>query len=110
MRLRNISATGALIDCPGRVPVDSEVVLDLDQAGSLLASVSWTVGDHIGLRFDQPFDLRRLSKSKPDVTPAKWLRPSYLEEDVDPESLWDDSWRRMSVDDLRTELEGFLKR
>jgi len=110
VRLRNISATGALVDCPGRLRVDSEVLLDLDRAGSVLASVSWTVGDHIGLRFDQPFDLRRLSRTEPQVAPPSWLRPSYLEDDVATESLWDDSWRRMSVDDLRTQLEGYLKR
>jgi hypothetical protein len=110
VRLRNISATGALVDCPAPLRSNSEVVLDLGKAGTVFAAVSWRVGDHIGLRFDEPFDLQRLSQSKPQVTPHRWLRPSYLEEDVKAGSPWDDSWSRMSVDDLRTQLEGFMKR
>jgi len=110
VRLRNISATGALVDCTGPLSADSEVLLELDKAGAVLASVSWTVGDHVGLKFDQPFDLRRLSQAKPQVTPASWERPSYLDGEAETGSPWDAAWRRLSVDDLRTQLEGFLKR
>lgn len=110
VRLRNISASGALIQCPGSVRVDSEVLLELHKAGALTASVSWAVGDHLGLKFDEPFDLRRLSEAKPRVTPPSWMRPVYLENEVQPDSPWDEAWSRMSVDDLRTQLEGFLKR
>jgi hypothetical protein len=110
VRLRNISATGALVDCPGPLSVDAEVLLELDKAGAVLASVSWAVGDHVGLKFEQPFDLRRLSQAKPQVTPANWERPSYLEGQAEAGSPWDEAWRRLSVDDLRTQLEGFLKR
>jgi hypothetical protein len=110
VRLRNISTTGALVECPGPVRDGAEIMLDLDKSGTVFATVSWIVGDHIGLRFDEPFDLRQLSQSRPQVTPSKWVRPSYLKNDVDADSAWDDSWRRMSVDQLRSELEGFLKR
>lgn len=109
VRLRNISATGAMVDCPGPLGVDAEVLLELDKAGAVLATVSWSVGDHVGLKFEQPFDLRRLSQAKPQVTPANWERPSYLGGESEG-SPWDESWRRMSVDALRTQLEGFLKR
>ena len=110
VRLRNISTTGALVECPGPVRDGAEVMLDLDKSGTIFASVSWIVGDHIGLRFDKPFDLRQLSESTPQLTPTKWVRPSYLKNDVDAGSPWDDAWRRMSVEELRSELEGFLKR
>lgn len=110
VRLRNISASGALIECPGAVRVDSEVLLDMGKAGALTGTVSWAVGDHVGLKFDEPFDMRRLAQSKPGVTPPVWLRPAYLEDQVEADSAWDQSWQRMSVDDLRTQLEGFLKR
>jgi hypothetical protein len=110
VRLRNISASGALVECPGPLRIDSEVLLDMGKAGALTASVSWAVGDHVGLRFDEPFDLRSLSQTKPGVTPPMWLRPAYLEGQVEPDSPWDPSWERLSVDDLRTQLEGFLKR
>jgi PilZ domain-containing protein len=110
VRLRNISASGALVECPGQLYIDSEVLLDMGKAGALAASVSWVVGDHVGLKFEEPFDLRRLAQSKPGVTPPIWLRPAYLQDQVEADSAWDQSWDRISVDDLRTQLEGFLKR
>jgi hypothetical protein len=110
VRLRNISATGALIDCPGELRIDSEILLELGNAVAVTGSVSWSVGDHVGLKFDQPFDLRRLSEAKPKIMAPSWVRPAYLEAQVEPDSPWDRSWNRMSVDDLRSQLEGFLKR
>lgn len=110
VRLRNVSATGALIQCDKPLPLGRDVILDLGKGGSVDATVSWTVGDHAGLSFDEEFDMLRLSHSKPTVAPARWLRPAYLENEVAADSAWDDAWSRMSVDDLRNELEGFLKR
>lgn len=110
VRLRNVSATGALVQCDKPLPVGSEIILDLGKGGTVEATIGWAVGDHAGLRFDEDFDMRRLSHSKPAVAPARWLRPAYLEKEVAPESAWDDAWSRMSVDELKSELEGFLKR
>jgi hypothetical protein len=110
VRLRNVSATGALVQCAKPLPVGREVTLDLGKGGSVDATVSWAVGDHAGLRFDEEFDMRRLSHSKPQVAPGRWLRPAYLENEVPAESAWDDAWSRLSVEELKAELEGFLKR
>jgi PilZ domain-containing protein len=109
-RLRNVSSTGALVECPGTVREGCEIVLDLRGAGSVTATVSWVVGNYLGLSFDEPFDMRRLAQSKPSVAPPKWMRPSYLEDHVPADSAWDESWRRMSVDQLREHLEGYMKR
>lgn len=110
VRLRNVSSTGALIQCDKPLPVGREVILDLGKGGSVDATISWAVGDHAGLRFDEEFDMSRLSHSKPRVAPARWLRPAYLENEVAADSAWDDAWSRMSVEELKAELEGFLKR
>lgn len=110
VRLRNVSATGALIQCSSPLPLGREVILDFGKGGTVDATVSWQVGDHAGISFDEEFDMRRLSHSKPTVAPARWLRPDYLQSDVGPGSAWDEAWSRMSVDELRQELEGFLKR
>ena len=110
VRLRTVSQTGALIQCSKPLPVGSDVALDLGKGGSVDATISWAVGDHAGLAFDEPFDMRRLSHSKPAVAPARWLRPAYLKSDVPEDSAWDEAWSRMSVDELKAELEGFLKR
>jgi PilZ domain len=110
VRLRNISETGALVQCPGKLRVGSEVVLSLGEANDVAASVSWVVGDHAGLQFAEIFDVGELSNCKPQVTPPTWLRPTYLQAHVSPDSAWGQPWNRMSLDELRTELEGFLKR
>lgn len=110
VRLRNVSASGALIQCSKPLPVGRQVILDLGKGGSVDATVSWAVGDHAGVRFDEPFDMQRLSHTKPTLAPARWLRPAYLEKEVSANSAWDDAWSRMSVEELKTELEGFLKR
>lgn len=110
VRLRNVSATGVLIQCASALPLGREVIVDLGKGGTVDATVSWQVGDHAGLSFDEEFDMRRLSHSKPTVAPARWLRPDYLQSEVGPDSAWDEAWSRMSVEELREELEGFLKR
>jgi len=110
VRLRNISPNGALIECDGGPRAGSDVLLDLDNAGSVGAKVSWAVGDHLGLQFDEPFDMKRLAGVKPRVAPPTWLRPAYLENDVSAQSAWDDAWGRMSIQELQEELEGFLRR
>jgi hypothetical protein len=110
MRVRNISSTGALVQCAGGPEEGCEILFDLAKAGTVNATVSWAVGDHRGLQFDEPFDLNLLAKAKPSVAPPRWMRPAYLEDDVPAESAWDEAWCRMSVDELREHLEGYLKR
>jgi len=110
VRLRNVSATGALLECPEALPVGSQVVLELGKAGSITASVAWVGPDHLGIGFHEPFDVQQLSQSKPQVAATKWLRPDYLENKLRDDSAWDEEWRRMSIDELRQDLEGFLKR
>ena len=99
---------------PRELPWQDNVMVDargvLGKAGAVTASVSWVVGDHMGLQFDEPFEIRRLSEKKPMIAPAKWLRPAYLEGNEAEESPWDPAWNSMSVDELRSELEGYLKR
>jgi diguanylate cyclase (GGDEF)-like protein len=79
VRLRNISAGGAMIECDRPIAAESRVTLDLDEAGRLPAEVRWSDRGQIGLRFDEPFELRRLARPKPGLAGLKMLTPSYLE-------------------------------
>jgi hypothetical protein len=108
VRLRNISATGVMIECPALLTLGSEPLLELGPDFSVSATVAWVVGDQAGLRFGSTFDLRDLARSRPDVTPAHWDPPSYLESNGS--SPWGEHWGRMSLGELRQQLEGFLKR
>jgi hypothetical protein len=64
-RVRNISSEGAMIECDWDFHVGTEVLLDLEQAGTVFAIVRWCQGGQIGLKFNTPFDLRGLAECKP---------------------------------------------
>jgi hypothetical protein len=109
IRVRNISEAGAMIECQAAIPVGAEPLVDLGDAGTIFATVTWAVGDEVGLKFHEPFDLNQLAKSKPEVITANWQRPGF----VKPASAWDspkaEDWDRMSLEELQESLEGFLK-
>ena len=101
-RLRNISRLGAMIECPVTLAVGAVVKLELNEIGRIAATVSWSRGNQSGLEFDQPFDVRTLSRSKPDIA----SQPGSAADDRSP---WAQEWNRLSVGELRETLEGYLK-
>jgi hypothetical protein len=110
VRLRNISENGALIEAPVSYPLGAEIYLDLDAAGQHFATVSWVFGDKVGLKFKDPFDLGMLRKAKPVVAPAMLIRPGPGQIYADQDNPWAEGWNRYSIDQLRDDLEGYLKR
>ncbi|MGE5563960.1 MAG: PilZ domain-containing protein [Bacillota bacterium] len=114
VRVRNISSTGAMIECREPLAPGAEPVLQLNDEAALGATVQWVVGSQVGLKFHRPFDMQLLGRSKPEVAaaPTRWLRPAYLdtsnnEDESDP---WDPRWQRLTMREINLELEGFLKR
>lgn len=111
VRLRNISESGALIEAQTSYPQDAELLLDMGDAGQHFAIVSWTCGDKTGLKFAQPFDLKLLGSVKPDVAPAMLTRPGPAGRlSADKDNPWAEGWGRQSIEELREDLEGYLKR
>ena len=104
VRLRNISASGALVESRSGFPVGAEVYLDLDQGGALFAHVSWSHGDQFGLAFRQPFDLARLAAVKPQVAPSRWAQPDYLRDGSPDSSPWASEWGRLTLGELNRTL------
>ena len=104
VRLRNISATGALIEGEVGFPAGAELLLDLNEAGQVFATVGWVHGDQAGLAFRSPFDLSRLASTKPQLATGKWTKPDYLRDDSPETSPWASEWGRLSVDELRRKL------
>jgi EAL domain-containing protein (putative c-di-GMP-specific phosphodiesterase class I) len=86
VRLRNISAGGAMVECDRPLAAGTKVELNLDEAGRLEAEVRWSSGGQIGLQFAEEFELRKLSKRRaPGVTAAaKVMTPDYLERGCEP--------------------------
>jgi hypothetical protein len=109
-RLRNISATGALTECDAVFPPNAEVLLDLGEAGQHFARVSWSRGDQVGLKFAKPFDIALLARERPTPIPnQKWQAPDYLAKG-NGASGWGSDWDHASIDQLRDDLEGYIKR
>jgi len=109
VRLRNISASGVLIDSQVDLPEGVEVMLDLGDCGQYFATVSWSRCGQAGLLFRAPFDLSALAAGKPEVAPQRSRTPSYLDLSSDQSSPWAPGWERRDLADLRNSLEGFLK-
>jgi len=109
VRLRNISARGALIECSRTLPAGAEPMLDLGEAGSIFARVSWTRGNQAGLVFDAPFDLSRLARARPQLAP-NYTAPGHLSGDGEAGSPWAEEWDRLSLAELQQQLDGFLGR
>lgn len=110
VRLRNISENGALIECAVPYPLGAEVLLDLGHAGQHFATVSWTCGDKTGLKFKNMFDLKLLGSAKPEVAPEMLIRPGPSRVSADQDNPWAEGWQRQSLEELRDDLEGYLKR
>lgn len=110
VRLRNVSETGAMVDSSKALPEGAEILLDLGGGGQHFATVSWSRGDQLGLKFQRPFDIACMAQAKPEVAPKNWKRPEYLSAGQDTDSPWAEPWERLSLDELKDELEGFLKR
>ena len=110
VRLRNVSESGALVEGECSYPVGATVLLDLDQAGQHFALVVWSRGPQSGLSFERPFDVASLAGMKPMVTPKRWARPTFLRTATEPDSPWATQGQRASLEELRDELEGFMKR
>lgn len=110
VRLRNVSDSGALVESARPFPEGAELLLDLGGAGQHFASVSWSRGDQVGLKFHEPFDIACLANARPEVASHRWEVPSYFGPGEDRRSPWAEGWDRLSLPELKSELEGYLKR
>jgi diguanylate cyclase (GGDEF)-like protein len=79
VRLRNISAGGAMIECAREIPPETRVKLDLADGGVLGAEVRWSQHGQLGLKFDDEFELRRLARRRRTTSAAAMVTPDYLD-------------------------------
>ena len=108
VRLRNISASGALIDTDIDFQTGAEVMLDLGEGRQLFANVGWSRTGQAGLAFRDPFDLTRLSGVRPQIAGGA-QHPARRAAIATNASPWAQEWQRSSLEELRSELEGFMK-
>lgn len=102
VRLRNISADGAMLEGSLGLKPDTEVVLELGGVAAIPGRVRWCRAKQIGIRFDAAFDLVALAMPHADEGPQspEMLKPDYLQTELDPDSPWAARWERLTPDDL----------
>ena len=102
VRVRNISAEGAMLEAADDLSHDLPVVLDLGSGGAAAGRVRWSRAGQIGVGFDERFDLGQLARqdASAESPPPGMLKPSYLSDELDPESPWAARWERLGPQDL----------
>lgn len=106
VRLRNISASGVLIDTQDDLPEGTELIVDLAQSGQYAATVGWSRSGQAGLVFKEPFELSALAAKRPEVAAPGWKRPAHLERCSNQPSPWACEWQRRDLSDLSSDLAG----
>jgi len=78
IRLRNISATGALIECDIPASPDMQVTIDIVGVGPVVGVVRWAQSGKFGVQFTEQFDLGRLAVKPPRSNDVTMLKPWYV--------------------------------
>lgn len=103
VRIRNISADGAMLEGAGELPPESGILLDLGDGGSVSGRVRWARSGQFGILFDQRFDMRRLvRREEPKEELPAMVKPAYLESELDADSPWAAAWDKFGPEDLGT--------
>ena len=79
IRLRNISAMGALIECEQPLTPGMSMLIDIVGVGPVTGKVVWAQTGKSGIRFDDAFDLTRLATKQARANDVTMLRPWYVE-------------------------------
>lgn len=61
-KVRNLSATGLMAECPFACAVDDRIVFDLRGIGPVAGRVAWAEETRIGVVFDREIDPQRVRK------------------------------------------------
>jgi diguanylate cyclase (GGDEF)-like protein len=78
VRLRNISAMGALVECPQPVPPGMRIAMDIVGAGPIEGTVRWSQSGKFGIQFNDAFEMTRLAPKKQKLNDVQMLAPWYV--------------------------------
>jgi hypothetical protein len=79
LRLRNISVTGALVECRRALAPGTKLTINMVGIGPVSGTVRWAGNGKCGVQFDREFDLGRLAPKKKKGNDVTMLRPWYVE-------------------------------
>jgi hypothetical protein len=83
IRLRNISAMGALVECDQTVSPGQTMTIDIVGVGPVVGTVRWAQAGKFGVEFSEHFDLGRLATKRPNSNDVTMLQPWYVAHGVD---------------------------
>jgi hypothetical protein len=78
VRLRNISAMGALVECEIPVAPGVELAIDIVGVGPVRGLVRWAQSGQFGVLFGQEFDLARLAPKKEKPITAQMVSSRHV--------------------------------
>ena len=79
IRLRNISVTGALVECRRPLAPGTHLTINIIGVGPASGTVRWAGNGKCGIQFDREFDLGRLAPKKVKLNEVTMLQPYYIE-------------------------------
>jgi len=79
IRLRNISITGALVECRRPLAPGTQLTIDIVGVGPATGTVKWAGNGKFGVQFETDFDLARLAPKKQKLNDVTMLTPWYIE-------------------------------
>ena len=83
IRLRNISAMGALVECDEPVAPGQTLTIDIVGVGPVVGAVRWSHAGRFGVQFTETFDLGRLAAKRQKANDVTMLQPWYVGPDRD---------------------------
>jgi hypothetical protein len=78
IKLRNISAMGALVEADEIVAPGQTLTIDIVGVGPVVGTVRWAQAGKFGVQFSEHFDLARLSAKRPNSNEVTMLQPWYV--------------------------------
>jgi hypothetical protein len=80
IRLRNISAMGALVECDRPVSPGMLLTIDIVGVGPVVGTIRWAQAGKFGVQFTDAFDLSRLAPKTERRNPVTMMRPWYVDQ------------------------------
>ena len=78
IRLRNISARGALVECEHPVAPGTQLTIDIVGVGPVVGTVRWANASRFGMLFDEQFEITRLAPRREKLNDVTMLSPWYI--------------------------------
>ena len=78
IRLRNISAMGALVECATPVAPGTQLTIDIVGVGPVVGIVRWAQASRFGMKFDETFEIARLAPRRDKLNDVTMLSPWYI--------------------------------